>query len=435
MIRRLQIARKSIGLTALLLYSLVLIISCEASGQDNAQDLQGAGKKSPATVNEHISYGTKSDLATVQPTLGTGKLTPGPTPTPSIQLRAEPSPQRTPSPPKWPLIVENKWLYVRNLSSQTYESSEDPASFWLRVAAKAGGFEANIAQQPPPDCVIRNGAWPCGYEYAVKVPTSYAQSAKAFPVVLFLHGGGPSSVLGRSNRNSIDRIHVPPDDPFILVAPAKNEWEWNPNKIDAVISDLRQHLRVDDDRIYLTGLSMGGRGSFIVAAALPDVFAALMPLSSHHEPYSYIPLAKEVAHLPIWSSHGDADVISSHRVALGMASALKSEGAYVRFSSIPGGTHSGWGLIYSDPVRMNWLLSQVRGETPSYYLSVRGGTGSGFFQAGQTVRVSAAIEGSQKSFNQWLVVGNGELPDPTVSSVNFTMPKGDVELRAVMQGP
>ena len=51
---------------------------------------------------------------------------------------------------------------------------------------------------------------------------------------------------------------------------------------------------VDDERIYLTGLSMGGRGSFIVAADLPETFAAIMPLSPHHGPYSYVPLAKKV---------------------------------------------------------------------------------------------------------------------------------------------
>ena len=91
------------------------------------------------------------------------------------------------------------------------------------------------------------------------------------------------------------------------------------------LEDVQKNMRIDKDRIYLTGLSMGGRGTYIVAAKLPHYFAALMPLSPHHQPYSYLSLASKVSHLPIWMSHGTADKISSYDMASQMAEELKKE--------------------------------------------------------------------------------------------------------------
>ena len=121
---------------------------------------------------------------------------------------------------------------------------------------------------------------------------------------------------------------------------------------------------IKNDRIYLTGLSMGGRGTFIVASELPDTFAAIMPLSPHHEPYSYIPLADDVAHLPIWLMHGTIDAISSFDMAAEMAQALEEAGANMEFRTIWGPDseigHWGWRYIYTDPQIMEWVLSWVR---------------------------------------------------------------------------
>merc|ERR1712157_92982 len=108
---------------------------------------------------------------------------------------------------------------------------------------------------------------------------------------------------------------------------------------------------------------MGSRGAFIVAAKLQSVFAALLPLSPHHEPYSYVPLAPDVSHLPIWLSHGDVDRISSYSVALEMKEALLREGATNEtfiFTSQKGVGHWGWADLYSKPDMIVWLLSHRR---------------------------------------------------------------------------
>ena len=157
-----------------------------------------------------------------------------------------------------------------------------------------------------------------------------------------------------------DQIHMPTDDPYIYIAPIKLEVDWDAKKVQDVLEDVKSHLNVDDDRVYLTGLSMGGRGTFIVAAQLPDYFAGLMPLSPHHGPYSYLQLADKVAHLPIWMSHGDIDWTSSYDLAVQMANALEEEGATIVFRTEEGIGHWGWGNIYGESEVMEWLLSWER---------------------------------------------------------------------------
>ena len=111
---------------------------------------------------------------------------------------------------------------------------------------------------------------------------------------------------------------------------------------------------------YLTGLSMGGRGTYIVASNLQDTFAAIMPLSSHDTPYSYVDLAPELNDIPIWVFHGDADMVSSYDMAVEMVAELEKHNSNVRFTSIEGGRHSGWKEIYNTPEHMQWLLSHTR---------------------------------------------------------------------------
>ena len=176
--------------------------------------------------------------------------------------------------------------------------------------------------------------------------------------MIFLHGGLTNRPGG---LNPLSRaFYIPDEDPYILLIPSKLEWDWNPKKILDVIYDVKSHLRVDDERVYLTGLSMGGRGTFIVAAAIPQEFAAIMPLSPHHQPYSYVHLAPKISTIPTWISHGDADRISSYGMALQMKKKLQENGANVIFNSIEGGKHCCWNRIYESPQAIKWLLNQKR---------------------------------------------------------------------------
>ena len=123
-----------------------------------------------------------------------------------------------------------------------------------------------------------------------------------------------------------------------------------------MIEDIKSNINIDESRIYLTGISMGGRGTFIVAAELPDLFAAIMPLSPHHQPYYYHHLHSKVSHLPIFFHHSTNDKTSKFFVALKMSDELKKLNANMVFDVGHFG-HSGWDKIYKNPENINWLLS------------------------------------------------------------------------------
>jgi len=207
--------------------------------------------------------------------------------------------------------------------------------------------------------------WKCGYSYVVKLPPTY-DSARNYPVVLFLHGstGLDADTLKWYHMDMRRDFHQPENDPYIWAAPIKLEIDWDPKKVQDVIENLKTNLSIDADRVYLTGLSMGGRGTFIVAAELPTTFASILPLSPHHQPYSYVPLAESIAHLPTWLMHGTIDDTSSYDMAVEMAAALNEAGATVEFRNSWGHWsdvgHWGWEQIYSDPEIMEWLLSWER---------------------------------------------------------------------------
>ena len=246
---------------------------------------------------------------------------------------------QTSNPSEWPEIRNGQWLAIDGLTNVSYASIE---------------FDNDS------DVVVDYRLdWMCGYTYSVKIPGGY-NASNEYPVFLYLHGQIEDSVF--FNNMLTNNFHIPEDDKYIIVRPSKLELDWDPKKALDVLEDVKSHLSVDDDRVYLTGLSMGGRGTFIVAAALPEYFAAIMPLSPHHEPYSYLSLAEDVAHLPIWMSHGTEDNTSSFEMAEQMAANLADLGAEIEFHPVVDGGHNIWFPIYSDPSAMQWMLSHVRGQ-------------------------------------------------------------------------
>jgi len=205
-------------------------------------------------------------------------------------------------------------------------------------------------------CVNDLLRWRCGYSFVIETPKNYSEARK-YPLVIFLHGSIESNAKSFEYREGIrNSFFNPSDDPFIYAAPIKLEIDWDSKKINDVIENIKQNMNVDEKRIYLTGLSMGGRGTFIVAADLPNTFAAIMPLSPHHGPYSYISLAKKIKHIPVWMSHGINDNISSYKMAKEMSDSLKFYGANIKFES-PETGHWGWEKIYGKESNINWLFS------------------------------------------------------------------------------
>ena len=196
--------------------------------------------------------------------------------------------------------------------------------------------------------------------YLLFLPKGYEEGDKKWPLMLFLHGAGESG----DDLNKV-KIHGPPkivetksDFPFILVSPQSPGRGWNPDTLKALLDDIMATYRVDRDRVYLTGLSMGGYGTWTLATAHPDYFAAIAPICGGGNPSD----AKKLKDLPIWVFHGAKDEAVPLRRSEEMVNALKDLGADVKFTVYPEAGHDSWTETYNNPELYQWMLSHKRGD-------------------------------------------------------------------------
>ena len=290
---------------------------------------------------------------------------------PPCELIANPDMEITSIKSSWPKIKNKSIVKINSLTNILYENQDDyweqwkRPSWWMKEGRDPwtedpiwgdGYIEPNLNFN---SCVNDNLRWKCGYSYVLRFPENFKKNKK-YPLVVFLHGGINSDPRRLNGRVlTLDNFFIPENDQYIIASPIKLGIDWSPKKIQDVIADIESQLKIDKKRIYLTGLSMGGRGTFIVAAELPDLFAAIMPLSPHHTPYSYLNLASKVSHLPIFLHHSTNDKTSKFSVAEKMSEELKKLNADVVFDIGEFG-HSGWNKIYKNPENINWLLSKKK---------------------------------------------------------------------------
>jgi hypothetical protein len=287
---------------------------------------------------------------------------------PPCEVIANPDMEITSIKSSWPKIKNKSIVKINSLTNILYENQDDywelwkRPSWWMKEGRDPwtedpiwgdGYIEPNLNFN---SCVNDNLRWKCGYSYVLRFPENFKKNKK-YPLVVFLHGGINSDPRRLNGRVlTVNNFFIPENDQYIIASPIKLGIDWSPKKIQDVIADIESQLKIDKKRIYLTGLSMGGRGTFIVAAELPDLFAAIMPLSPHHTPYSYLNLASKVSHLPIFLHHSTNDKTSKFSIAEKMSEELEKFNANIIFDIGEFG-HSGWNKIYKNPENINWLLS------------------------------------------------------------------------------
>jgi len=131
------------------------------------------------------------------------------------------------------------------------------------------------------------------------------------------------------------------------------------NQIDtlnALLDHIVSLYRIDEERIYVTGLSMGGFGTWYMAAAYPDRFAAIAPICGGGDPES----AGRIAHLPVWVFHGAKDETVRIKKSEEMVAALKKVGGKVKFTVYPDLGHNSWDATYGNPELYKWFLEHTR---------------------------------------------------------------------------
>ena len=202
-------------------------------------------------------------------------------------------------------------------------------------------------------------------KYLLYLPQDYDKDAgKAWPLVLFLHGSGE-----RGTDLEAVKKHGPPklvaegkQFPFILVSPQcpPEQW-WDPFVLKGLLDDVQAKYHVDPDRVYVTGLSMGGFGTWDLARHYPDKFAAIAPICGGGDPQ----FVQALAHMPAWVFHGEDDPAVPIRRSEEMVDALKKAGdPEVKFTRYPGVGHDSWVKAYNDPELYEWLLSHKREAAP-----------------------------------------------------------------------
>ena len=178
-------------------------------------------------------------------------------------------------------------------------------------------------------------------------------------MILFLHGAGE-----RGDDLEKVKVHGPPKLveqgqhlPFIVVSPQcpLDDW-WLPAQLIDLVDQISAQHRVDPDRIYLTGLSMGGYGTWATAIEYPDRFAAIAPICGGGDPED----VERITHIPTWVFHGAKDPVVPLQRSEVMVDALKERGADVKFTVYPEADHDSWTATYDNPEFYEWLLLQHR---------------------------------------------------------------------------
>lgn len=209
------------------------------------------------------------------------------------------------------------------------------------------------------------------YAYSVFVPPNY-DAQQAWPAILFLHGSGErgsdgllQTEVGIGTWLRRDYAHIP----AIVVmpqCPENQRWVGEPDKMALACLEQTSHeYHFDPERIYLTGLSLGGQGTWEIAAMAPNLFAAIMPVCGFvdfkgDDAKAVERVVERVKHLPIWVFHGDADNAVSVERSREMVAALKAAGADVQYTEYKGQGHNVWDATYRDRDVWKWLFAQKR---------------------------------------------------------------------------
>jgi predicted peptidase len=199
--------------------------------------------------------------------------------------------------------------------------------------------------------------------YVVFVPFSY-DGQKEFPTILFLHGSGETK--GGSKKpvevglgTAIKKRER--DFPFIVVIPQSEKRTWGAASDDgkralAILDEVQKAYKTDPKRQYLTGLSMGGFGTWSLASAHPDRFAAIVPICGGGN----VKDAEKIKDIPTWVFHGDADTAVKVDRSREMVEALKKAGGKPKYDEYPGVPHNSWDKAYGTDELYKWLLEQKK---------------------------------------------------------------------------
>jgi predicted peptidase len=198
--------------------------------------------------------------------------------------------------------------------------------------------------------------------YVLYMPSVSRDVQGGLPLILFLHGseqrGDDPSVL--EELPILRFAEMDKGFPFVAIVPqCPRGVRWSPSVLKQLLDAVEAILPIDRDRVYLTGFSMGGFGTWQTAAALPGVFAAIAPLCGPSD----LPDAPRLSTLPVWIFHGELDENVPLSESERMVEALRRAGADARLTVYPDLAHDCWDMTYQDSRIYLWFLAHSRTST------------------------------------------------------------------------
>lgn len=195
-------------------------------------------------------------------------------------------------------------------------------------------------------------------DFLLSLPEGYeAEEKQTWPLIVFLHGAGE-----RGDNLDLVKVHGPPKRveagekfPFIIASPQcpNGDW-WSDQPVLELIDHLEKSYRVDKSRIYLTGLSMGGYGTWHFATKAPHRFAAVAPVCGGGIPFRM----RNIPHLPVWAFHGAKDSVVPLDESNRLIEILKKKpNSLAKLTVYPEANHDSWTETYDNPKLYEWFLS------------------------------------------------------------------------------
>jgi predicted peptidase len=226
------------------------------------------------------------------------------------------------------------------------------------------------------------GELPGGLPYRLFVPKNY-DATRRYPMIVFLHGSGERGTDNQAqiNVNGPPRLasdEVQNTNPCFVLAPQCppgerwQSWESRTPRDKAVrvaaqpskpmrllvqlLDELPREFSIDTRRLYLTGLSLGGFGTWELLARRPRMFAAAVPICGRAD----LTTAPLIKHIPVWAFHGDDDQSVSVEYTRAMVGAMRIFDASIIYTEYPGVGHNSWDRAYVEPNLFAWLFAQRR---------------------------------------------------------------------------
>ena len=199
------------------------------------------------------------------------------------------------------------------------------------------------------------------FGYVKYLPKDFDENKK-YPMVVFLHGAGERGEdLDEASRHGFAK-HMRESGaeyPFIYIAPQCPQgkyWACYTESLVAFLDHICETLPVDTDRIYLTGLSMGGTGTWMLAMAQPDRFAAIAPVCGSGIVWN----CGIIKHIPVLMYHGDQDAVVPLAESVTMLKAMGKVGGSAELKICYGYGHNAWDVAYAGDEMVNWFLKHSK---------------------------------------------------------------------------